>query len=403
MEANKQLNTTAAIHVHEIQGSVPGLPDFELGNRPRERPITYTLSLPGDYSPENPATGLVFYIPGFGEDNNSAYLKKIHAFIAETYGLAVVSVDYHAILARPEQGCPLMLDPQSIFVLRLFCQQYDLPFDINNLWHICDSLGGILPEPVILKGVLEPPHQEYQNFGVLQALDHLTVLNDLINGGLAFDLNNIILVGSSHGGYIAHLITKFAPNTINAVLDNSSYTRAPFSYLGISKEYFMRFRNLVLDCNLKTHWQFENPSQSDYFGLPQQLIRDTAFPPHLEIMKKQSGRLPHYYCYNSTQDSLSPITEKRLQQKRLESIGCKCNLQEINEGDIDGVIFKTMDHGMNASMKSLCRMVFPHIVPRETTLDRFRKTILEYDGYSQVYRVEHTDGEPWLHLSLRSG
>ncbi len=356
--------------------------------------------MPARYSQKNPAKGLVFYIPGFGNDNNAEYEGKIRHFIAETYGLAAVSVDYHAIVARPEQGCPIIFDRQSLLTLHLLCSHFGIPFAMSNLAEICTSLGEKIQEPIVLKGILEPPHNEYQNFGVLQALDHLTVLNTLITEGVMFDQNNIILVGSSHGGYLAHLISKFSPNTINAVLDNSSYTRAPWSHLGLLLEYSMSSGNLWIECNLKSHWQFENRNLPYYFGLPQQLIRETAFPPHLEVMKNQSGRLPQYYCFNSTQDSISPIHEKRAQQKRLQAIGCECDLHEINEKDIDGAMFKTMSHGMDASMKALCRMVLPQISPRPTTIDRYRNTVLEYDGFDQTYRIEHTDEAPWLHVSL---
>jgi hypothetical protein len=388
--------------IQEIQGSVAGLSDFELGNRPRTRHITYSLTLPAECSTDNPAKGLVFYIPGFGEDNKAEYINKICRFMAETHGLASVSVDYHAIHARPEQGASIAFDEESLQKLKLLCYYYGLPLTQANIMETLDKLGEKATEKITLRAIITPPNNEYQNFGILQALDYLTVINDLIAEGVPFDSNNIILVGSSHGGYIAHLICKLAPNTINAVIDNSSYTRTAMTYLGLFPEVYFPNGKLLIEANVKTHWQLKDRCIPHYFGLSQQLIRDVAFPPHLEEMKRNSERLPQYFCFNSTDDHISPIQEKRLQQRRLQAIGCEYALKEITPEDIDGKIFKTMNHGMDASMKSLCEQFLPRIKPRETTLDRDRGTILEYDCFDQAYRFEHTPDVPWMKASITS-
>ncbi|HEY9685594.1 MAG TPA: DUF2920 family protein [Coleofasciculaceae cyanobacterium] len=388
--------------IQEIQGSIEGLSDFELGNRPRTRPITYSLNLPADCSADNPAKGLVFYIPGFGEDNKAEYINKICRFMAETHGLASVSVDYHAIQARPEQGASIALDAESDQKLRLLCHYHGLPFSRTDIMDTLTQLGEKATEITTLRAIISPPNDEYQNFGILQALDYLTVINDLIAEGVPFDWNNIILVGSSHGGYIAHLICKLAPNTINAVIDNSSYTRTAMTYLGLFPEIYFPSGKIQIEANVKTHWQLKDRCIPHHFGLSQQLIRDVAFVPHIEEMKRKSERLPQYFCFNSTDDHISPIHEKRSQQRRLQAIGCECELKEINPEDIDGKIFKTMNHGMDASMKSLCEQFLPRIKPRATTLDRVRGTVLEYDCFDQVYRFEHMQDAPWLRASIIS-
>lgn len=391
---------SATIEVQDIQGMVEGLADFELPNSPRQRPLTYTLTLPADCTPEKPAKGLVFYIPGFGEDNNTEYVGKIRRFLAETYNLASATVDYHAIQARPEQGARLFIDEEGSQFLQLLSHKYGVTSDNKSIHEYLFDLGAKLPAATKVSGALQLPNGEYQNFGMLQALDYLTVINDLISENVPFDHNNIILVGSSHGGYIAHLICKIAPNTINAVIDNSSYIKTGWTYMGVHPECYFAFGNLMLTCNVDTKWQLKDREEPTFFGLAQQLMREVSFPPHLEEIKRNSERLPQYFCFNSIIDGISPLTEKRLQRDRLRAIGCECELKEVTEADIDGKMFKTLDHGLNASMKSICQLIMPKIQPRPTTLDRFRHTVLEFDCYDQRYRFEHTEEAPWIHANL---
>ena len=69
---------------------------------------------------------------------------------------------------------------------------------------------------------------------------------------MEFDTNNILCVGSSHGAYIAHLIHKFAPNTINGIIDNSGYTIPLAQYIGARPEFQQLVASVTLavqSCN----------------------------------------------------------------------------------------------------------------------------------------------------------
>jgi pimeloyl-ACP methyl ester carboxylesterase len=376
--------------VDEIRDQVAGLADFEIGDAPRTRPVSYALTLPTGTSASKPARGLVFDIPGFGADNDPGYLANLRRTIAEVHGYACVSVDYHAIAARPSQGCAISLEPESMEVVRLLAHRHGVVLDEGNIGALLQSLGARVPAQVKLRATLEPPLGEYQNFGVLQALDHLVVLDRLAAAGVACDFHNVVLVGSSHGGYIAHLIAKFAPNSINAVIDNSSYVRAPLQYLGLLPEFNLAQGNLTLDCSVASRWQFLSPQAPGYYGLAQALIRDTSYAPHLAEMRRKGDRLPHYFCFNSVADAvISPIHFKRYQRTQLQAVGAVCRLEEITAADIDGKLWKTLDHGMNASLKGLCERVLPEIAARPTTLDQARGTVLEFDGADQMYRITH--------------
>lgn len=389
------------MNVQVSRGELDGLADFELENLPRTRRLTYTVTLPGDCSAGNPARGLVFYIPGFGEDNQADYVAKLCAHIASKHGHACVAVDYHAYRARPAQGCAINLERDSLLKLELLCLRHGVPLVQSDLMRTLHQVADKLDEATSLRAVLEPTDGEYQNFGVLQALDHLVVLNRLIADGIPCDHNNVILIGSSHGGYIAHLVAKFAPNSINAVIDNSSYVRAPWSFLSVFPECHFGPPKLRIDCSVLSRWQFRAPSESGYFGLAQQLLRDVSCPLHLQEIKRQSVRLARHFCFNSVDDLyISPIEHKRFQQRQLQKIGAECQLTEIGAADLDGLLWKTTAHGMNASMKTLCDRVLPAITARPTTLDGTRGTSLHFDGFDQIHRIDHLTQAPWMRASV---
>ncbi|KAA6229919.1 DUF2920 family protein [Campylobacter sp. LR286c] len=54
-------------------------------------------------------------------------------------------------------------------------------------------------------------------------------------------------MGSSHGGYLSHLVAKLTPWNVQAVIDNSSYARVNFGIMGLGKEIdYTRFSSMIL-------------------------------------------------------------------------------------------------------------------------------------------------------------
>lgn len=208
-----------AIH---FEKTTTGAEDFELGLK-RESPLRYTLTLPDSAEPR----GLVFVIPGFGEDSSSEYARKLREFIADQYALASTSVMYHAIQSRPANGGQLGFEDHDIELLTKKLQQYGSPIANNIAENVnlldqaitrakaenrCNIQTLFLNQYELLTSSIYPGQGEYQNFGVMQALDHLYVLGDLLQN-VAFDKGNIIAFGSSHGvsnaqTWLARLMTR---------------------------------------------------------------------------------------------------------------------------------------------------------------------------------------------------
>ena len=74
---------------------IEGHDDFEL-NIKRDSLLTYHLA----YNNEKEPDGIIFVVPGFGNDGVVSYQINLIKYIAEQYNLLAVFVEYHALFAR---------------------------------------------------------------------------------------------------------------------------------------------------------------------------------------------------------------------------------------------------------------------------------------------------------------
>ncbi len=379
----------------EWSKQIPGAADAELGI-PRKSPITYHCT-----AKQDSAAGLIFIVHGFGDDANAAYDKILRRYIAETANLLVVTVEYHCYQARPSSGGLAQLPPESLERIGFWAAKLGIPFAAtgDNIFPLIQELGRKAPHPIFLKGLLVPKNGDYQNFGVLQALDHITVLNDILDSGFAFNANRVCLIGSSHGGYIAHLIAKFAPNSILGLIDNSSYTVADTRFLGQGTEYTEVTGNIRLAYNVTTEWQFSSPANAKYFSPSRAIIRDTKCLAHMVAAGKAAGRTPQFLMYNTVDDEISPIEWKRKQLRNLQRAGFSASLKEITEADTGGDLFKSVKHA-DAPLQKLFAHAYGSIKDGKTELDRYRSTEVTFDCFDRIYTAAHSNTPPYFEMRV---
>lgn len=390
-----------------ISGSLSGHEDFELGI-PRKVPITFEAEIP----PNGPADGLVFLIPGFGEDTDEAYTRLTRRQIAAKYNLVVVSVRAHCHFCRPKQSIPgvsvsIEIDPWSIAkAIGALVLQGD---NLDGLRSADEKdtlrfLKSRKDHKFSLSAALVPPGEDYQNFGVLAALDHLLVLNKLIDDGVEFDQSNVITAGTSHGGYIAHLMQKFAPNTISAVIESSAYPETVPAYLGFGGvEYRAIDANIEFVCTTKTAWSNENIGAPNYFGIDQARIRNLCDPDHLEMVSGNAGsRKTQFRMIHSCHDRLVSIDLKHHQTNVLRSYGFDADLQVVDEADVDGKIITTLEHGLGIGLHSLFDRFYPTLTRKPTQTDRDLKTRLCFSGNRTIYVIDHSQSGVIASISANS-
>lgn len=337
--------------------SIKGVDDIEL-EIPRASPLVYHCAAPES----GEAKGLVFIIPGLGEDAGEGYQRRLRAYLAEEYRLLAVTVEYHCYRSRPATGAVPIFTPMQYTNLRELCVRYGIlitsPADIN------DALGK-LPLPYRFDLRLLPPNGDYQNFGVMSALDHLCVLADLRKApDIAFDLENLVAFGSSHGAYIAHLIAKFAPNTLRAVIDNSAYTAPPVIGVSDGKVIFgpsaFEIHNLArMDFYVDTAWTSGDPTLLSCYSDGRHAIRDVACLSHIQTAKNASHRSCQFRMIHSIHDDLLPIENKRQQAEFLRTAGFDVQLKEVTAADVDGKMIKSTAHGLDASLRFLFDYFYP--------------------------------------------
>lgn len=373
--------------------SIKGADDVELGI-PRASQLVYHCTAPDTVR----AQGLVFVIPGFGEDASGEYQRGLRAYLAEKYGLLAVTAEYHCYRSRPATGAAPIFAPEEYENFRIQCAKHGIlvatPRDVK------DALSR-LPRAYQFNLRLSPPNGDYQNFGVMQALDHLLVLADLRKSQeIEFDEENIVAFGSSHGAYIAHMIAKFAPNTLRGVIDNSAYTAPPI--LGHSADGQLQFgpscfdlyqlTGVRVDFYVDTRWTVADEAAPTHYSGWHHAIRDLALPKHMQATKETSGRPCQFRVMHSVADGIQPIDGRRQQAELLKATGFDVVFKEVTAEDIDGRMVKTLEHGMDASLRAVFDYFYPTLQPSPGQLDADLGTEAAYVCGDLIYSFGHG---PW--------
>jgi len=353
--------------------SIKGADDIELGI-PRTSPLIYHCTAPES----GKADGLAFVIPDFGEDPSGAALRGLRSHLAETHNLLAVTVEYHCLRSRLSDGARLDVSPAELAVLSKLCAQHGVALlDPNAMLTALAQL----PQPYEFEFRVIPPNGDYQNLGLMQALDHFAVLQDILTsmGGAGFEAGNVLAMGVGYGAYLAHLLAKIAPNTLRAVFDFAGLTEAPLSYLfgsrfGDAAPYYYHAGKVRVFPLIASKWS-NDAASPHYFSTARRAIRDMASLRHIEAMR-QSARQP--CCYRIgllSQDKEGFIATKRRQAEMLAGAGFDVALREYGEyteGGVDETI-------QVALLRTLFEEYYPQLPAGLRTPDHVLGSSIAYD------------------------
>ncbi|HFU5755723.1 TPA: DUF2920 family protein, partial [Campylobacter jejuni] len=255
--------------------------DVEL-NIKRTSKLEYRIS----YDDEKDIKAIVFVIGGYGANANIYFLDSYRNYIAKNFDVVTVNVFYHCFCMR--RSDVLKYDTSAKFLeddLENFSKALnDFNIDGRNLnsnnaleyYHHLDHCittlksQGKLAQNYQAKftSTFIPPNGDYQNFGIMAAIDHINALKDLVKRFPNFADLPKIYGGGSYGGYLSLLIAKIAPWYVDGVIDNSGSALPPLIYiLGREMEngcdYVFNDPNILIECFLKTHWT--RKENSPYF------------------------------------------------------------------------------------------------------------------------------------------
>ena len=388
--------------------------DVELGIK-----RSSALSFYACYDDAKEAKALLVIIPGLGADSDSGYRTHLMRTMAENYDVACISVDYHCIGNRPQLGAKFGLDDldRAILIKELAKIGITLPIDLKIVDNydktsvLLKSLSeeitirkenGVLPDDFSLdiSMTMLPTKNEYQNFGVMQALDVLNAVLYTKKNICDQKFKNIpvVMVGSSHGGYLAHMCAKIAPWLVNAVIDNSSYAKFLWQLIGFGKEIdFTRFfgcgtGNLYENLNLyfcdKTYWTLNDKSPY-YFNESREEIRNILNPKHLKVQSK--FKKTFYIGYHCVNDDIAPAKDKTELYEALKKLKFDATLHMIkDESEVDGKFIKSLTHGMGMSYKLLLQRELPgvmkKILSKKDKKDEINEKCIEYKCGDLLYK-----------------
>ena len=398
--------------------------DVELGIK-----RSSALSFYACYDDVKEAKALLVIIPGLGADSDSGYRAHLMRTMAENYDVACISVDYHCIGNRPQLGAKFGLDDidRAILIRELAKIGITLPIDlkiVDNYDKTCVLLKSLNEEITIRKesGVLSddfildismtmlPTKNEYQNFGVMQAMDVLNALlytKKYINSA-KFEHLPVIMVGSSHGGYLAHMCAKIAPWLVDAVIDNSSYAIFLWRLIGFGKEIDFTsypcfstdtlYQNLCLYFFDKTYWT-PNKKSPYYFSDAREEIRNILNPKHLKVQSK--FKKTFYIGYHCVNDDIAPAKDKTELYEALKKLKFDATLHMVkDESEVDGKFIKSLTHGMGMSYKLLLQRELPGVMKKILSKkDEINEKCIEYKCSGLLYKFSEVSDQIRLEVT----
>ena len=307
------------------------------------RPVAYRVAIPA--AGVSAGTGVILYVHGWGARYDDAYANRLLPWLANSYDCLAVAVDYQGAAAQvlpPERPAPDFFRHLERHHGVTVSAPAGMPMMtiVNRVAEALAEQGirELHPHCVLLKGA-----EGHINFGLLPALDNLQALWEVL-ARFAPDRRRLFLLGTSYGGYVALLMAKMAPGTFRLVVDNSGFSGPDKIEAVYGLTLYTGPVRIVTYCPQAFTRQVGHPR---HFSAARRLIRLIAAAGHY--------RLPSdtvIYSYHSATDRVAPV-ENRLRDAALLSGLRRHNLSLIGEGDLDGRIFKTLDHGLGASMRGL--------------------------------------------------
>ncbi|OOX90462.1 hypothetical protein BOP97_07770 [Campylobacter coli] len=396
--------------------------DVELGIK-RESKLEFKLWYNDEKSPE----ALVFIVQGMGADCNDVRLNFIMESLSKKFNVTFVGVNYHCIGNRPQTGSTFYLDDIDKLILKTSCEAIDIkhPFEVEKKIQNCEQMNEIFHfiNHSIIKGKqegrfsphyflnlhvsMQPTKNEYQNFGVMQAQDLLNVALYLKSHS-SFDTMDrnipVIMIGSSHGGYLAHLAAKFAPWLIDGVIDNSGVVNFIWRLVGFGKEIdFMQyaefstfdfFHHIKTHCSTKTFWT-SNSTLPNFFSPARRKIRNLLEKDHLQNQARYIKT--HFSSYHSLKDEYVSLEEKIEFYKVLSNLGFDANLNSITkESQIDGKFIKNLHHNMGIPMKLLIKKELSKMlekIKQNPKLEDYKEKCVSYPCEDLIYHFSEKDNK----------
>ncbi|EKT7769334.1 DUF2920 family protein [Campylobacter coli] len=350
--------------------------DVEL-NIKRTSKLEYRIS----YDDEKEIKAIVFIIGGYGANANIYFLDSYRNYIAKNFDVVAVHVFYHCF-------CQRRSDVEKYSAYKYFQEE-----DIENIKNLLNqfhfSYGGINNDNALflanslvkhvenlkMQNKLDhnfklnftstfiPPNGDYQNYGIMAALDHINALKDLVKRFPKLADLPKIYGGGSYGGYLSLLIAKIAPWYVDGVIDNSGTVLPLLRYIiGRDLEqidFIFNDPNALIEMFTKTYWTREDENSPYFFANENYMIRSLLNSSHLIIQVNVNKNIV-LVSYHSSKDEFNTSKDKQTLFLAYKELGYDATLHLIkDESEIDGRFIKDLNHGMRITDRALFRKELP--------------------------------------------
>ncbi|EEU8374794.1 DUF2920 family protein [Campylobacter jejuni] len=349
--------------------------DVELGIK-RTSKLEYRIS----YDDEKDIKAIVFIVGGFGANANISFLDFDREYIAKKFDVVAVYVFYHCFCHRrsniEKYSAITMFTKEDVSNLSqaLLDIGIKIDVDIQNA-HQCYELlnqnittlksQGRLAQnyQAKLSSTFIPPNGDYQNFGIMPAIDHINALKDLVKRFPKFADLPKIYGGGSYGGYLSLLIAKIAPWYVDGVIDNSG-SALPLLNCIIGRElnkpeFIYNDPNTLIEMFVKAYWIREDENSPYFFANENYMIRSLLNSSHLTIQANINKNII-FTSYHSLKDEFNTAKDKQTLFLAYKELGYDATLHLIkDESEIDGRFIKDLKHGLRMTDKALLRKELP--------------------------------------------
>lgn len=391
------------------------------------------------YKELNSSTIPVVVLGGFGEYADSDYMNSLYKTF-EDKNILIISVDYIGIYSKifiPPKKLKskkytdnieraVIFEPENIqFLVKNLIEIYKRADEVETLLKkqkylredIClrDKLPQIaslldylsttksLDLNFVIKKFLEigfirlltngitKVKGDYQDFGLIQAIDVLSAVKFLKDRYPDIDWKRLSIVGSSHGAYVAQMVSKLAPNSVAKVVNNASWIKPIESEIINSQNAGGLVDIDGLWVNLINYKFWSNRvGDKNCYSVDREFIRDISRHIREQRAQTRDGNLPKYIFIHSLNDKFIPIKFKDSVVDSFESENFNVEYIRLDSEDkLDGKTFKELSHGSKASLKGL---IYDFILEDEIEpieIDDFElKSKIEYKCESGKYIID---------------
>ncbi|EAH8750612.1 DUF2920 family protein, partial [Campylobacter jejuni] len=347
----------------------------ELGIK-RTSKLEYRIS----YDDEKDLKAIVFIIGGYGANANISFLDFDREYIAKNFDVVTINVFYHCFCQRrsnvEKYSAFTIFTKDDVSNLSQALLEIGVNINVNleNAQQCYELLNqnittlksqGKLAQNYQAKftSTFIPPNGDYQNYGIMAAIDHINALKDLVKRFPEFADLPKIYGGGSYGGYLSLLIAKIAPWYVDGVIDNSGTVLPLLRYIiGRDLEQFdfiFNNPNTLIEMFTKTYWTREDENSPYFFANENYMIRSLLNSSHLIIQVNVNKNIV-LVSYHSSKDEFNTSKDKQTLFLAYKELGYDATLHLIkDESEVDGRFIKDLNHGMRITDRALFRKELP--------------------------------------------